>query len=295
MKSIFCKGIKQTDYEIFKYIDDKDIRSICLLNRYANQIINEDNFWLERFFYKYGEYIENVDIKKFRHGKNWRDYYIDVYKYINDPFPYYSSAMASFFKRYDVLSIFENMLKIENVKNVIVKHKEENELEYFYTRDGTSDGIKEGYHYTFYLDELTDLNFNYLFISRKTNKTEKIYKNGNILSKIVYENKNKILEIIYGNKGINTIKWNKKGVKIYEENDFNGQKQIKEWFVDGKIKSEKFYHNDKKTGTWLKWNKKGEKIEKYYLNDKLKPYKPMTQRENFELLDKLRNCKIVSP
>jgi len=293
MKSIFSNGIKQTDYEIFNYLDDKDIKNICLLNKYANQIVNENDFWIQRFFHKYGKYVKNINIKNYQFGKkNWKEYYIDVYKYITNPFPYYSSAMALFSERYDVLSIIENVLKINNVKKVIVKHPEENKFEYYYTRDGEIDGVKEGYHYTFNLDEIKYLNFDHLSISRKGNKTEKLYKNGIILSSTVYENKIKIMEITYEKNESKTVKWNKKGIKIYEEKEFNCQKHIKEWFVDGKIKCEKFYHNEKKTGTWTRWNKKGGKNEKYYINDKLKPFKPISHLESLELLEKLIICKL---
>jgi hypothetical protein len=293
MKSIFCKGLKQTDYEIFKYVDDKDIGNLCLLNSYSNQIINENNFWLQRFFYKYGKYVEDIDIKYFQSKKkNWREYYIEIYKYIKNPFPFYSSAMALSLERDDVLSILENILKIQNVINVVVKHREENELEYYYTRNGNPNGIKEGYHYTIELNNLSGSTFSHLFVSKRKNRTEKIYKNGFLLSVIVYEENKIILLTKYEKYGTKTTKWNKKEVKIYEEDDFNGQKNIKEWFVDGKIKSEKFFHNGKKTGIWSKWNKKGEKTEKYYLNDKLKPFKPTTQAEDFELLNNLRRCVI---
>ena len=272
MESLFSTGSKQTDLEIFKYIDDKDIRNVCMINKYANKLLNDEKFWIARFFYVYGKYLGQDSVKRFKIDKTWKRYYIDVKKYIEYPFPFYSSALALSLNRHDILQILSNIFKIQNVKPVMEIVNDS--FNYYYTRDGTHHGIKEGVYYRFDASEIEKIGkININIISKIANRKEKIY-NGNIIqSAITYYQNNKISEKIYiDGEIVKSIKYNKNGNKVFEQIVEGTCKVIKEWFINGDIKSESSYIDDKKNGVWNKWNKKGEKVTKYYSEGKLVPY-----------------------
>ena len=277
MKSFFSIGSKQTDMEIFKYVDDRDILSLCLVNKSANKILNDDTYWLQRFFYFYQKYFKDVNYKEYKTEKSWKQYYIDITKRIKFPFPYYASAIAFSERRFDVLSLLENFYNIKRVKGVAVR-KGDN-IVCYYTRNGKFDGIKEGLCLKVKLPEInnkTDLSYH--IVSKFPDRIEEYYNAGVIEHSLQFINNIKVSESIYENGDLSKLtKWNKKGVKIYEET-YNGIKcNITKWFVSGDMKSETHYDDGKKDGIWYRWNKNGEKFTKYFRDGKAVEYIPTAE------------------
>ena len=290
MKSLFSCGSKQTDLEILKYINDCDIKSVCLLNKYANKILNEEKYWIQRFFYIYGSFIDSLDVKKFKIGKNWKQYYIDVTSYIKSPFPYYSMAIATSLNRIDIFEILRNMVKIKPVKGVLKRTGRA--IECYYTRDGEIGGIKEGPCFKVDLPKKNDKgNLSYEIISIFPERIEEYYREGMIQSSEEFINDIKIRERIFqAEELVRSTKWNKKGVKIYEEIIEENVSYVKKWFVNGGIKLKSEYLNGKKNGIWYHWSKTGEETKKFYSHGKEVPYIPSFEeiRADFEYFKEIQ-------
>ena len=268
MKSFFSIGSKQTDLEIFKYVDDRDILSLCLVNKSANKILNDDTYWLQRFFYFYQKYLKKVNYKEYKTGKSWKQYYIDITKRLKDPFPYYASAIAFTERRFDVLTLLENFHNIKRVKPIM--RRKGNTIECYYVRTDKDrdkeDRDKEGPYFKVdlpYYDNKSSLN--YMIVSKFPNRLEENYISGVIQSAREFFNSVMISERIYEDDDLvkETI-WNKKGAKIREEIYQDEKSVVKEWYVNGSIKSESVYKRGKKHGISYRWKKNGEKSIKYY-------------------------------
>lgn len=256
MQSIFGIGLKQTDYEIMKYLSDFDIKSLACVNKQFNKRCNEEDFWMARVFQKYGKYLKDIDVKPY--VKTWKSYYIELKALMADSYPYYISAIYTNSKRKDVLLLLENFKRIKNVKPVVVTN--ENEVSKYYTRNGDPKGIKEGFSYTVSVDDFCD------DLATVKDRTEKCYKNGKLLWSTTYQN-NKLLirELYKDGKEMHTIKWHKNGNKIFERKRVAPVYFIaKEWFVTGEPKCEKSFTNDKKHGLWVKWDKQGNRTTQGY-------------------------------
>ena len=277
MKSIFSSGSKQTDLEIFKYVDDKDIVNVCLINKATNKLLSEDKYWLQRFFYFYKKYLKDVNFRSYKVNKTWKEYYIDITRKLKNPFPYYQSAMALAERRMDVLYILQNYHGAK-VKGIITYDEEDN-IEYYCTRNGKMSGIKEGPYCSLNLPANSNKSdLNYQIISKFPTRQEKIYRDGIKQSSAEFINNIKIIENIYEDEELKRVtKWNKKGVKIYEEIHDGMICDVTEWFVSGDIKCEKHFDEGKKDGIWYRWNKKGEKSTKYFRDGKKVEYIPTAQ------------------
>ncbi len=290
MKTLFSCGSKQTDLEIFKYINDADIKSVCLLNKHANQILNEEKYWIQRFFYIYGSFINNLDVKKFKIGKSWKQYYIDVTSYIKSPFPYYSMAIATSLNRIDIFEILRNMVKIKPVKGVLKRTG--GAIECYYTRDGKIEGIKEGPYFKVDLPKKNEKgNLSYEVVSVFPERIKEDYKEGMMQSSEEFINDIKISEKIFQDEElVRWTKWNKKGVKIYEETIEENVSYINKWFVSGSIKLKSEYLNGKRNGIWYHWSKTGEETKKFYSHGKEVPYIATLEeiREDFEYFKEIQ-------
>ncbi len=290
MKSLFSIGSKQTDLEIFKYINDSDIKNICLINKYANSLLNEEKYWIHRFFYIYGKHIGTLDIKKFKLKKSWKQYYIDVTTQIKNPFPYYSIAIAISSNRIDIFEILRNMVKIKPVKGVLKRKGEM--IECYYTRDGTVEGIKEGPYFKVRLPKKNNNHeLSYEVISIFPDRLEEFYNEGIIQSSSEFINNIKVSEKIFQQEElIRSIEWNKKGVKIHEEIIDESITYINKWFVNGSIRSKSEYVNGKKNGIWYRWNKTGDETKKFYSEGKRVNYIPTLEeiREDFEYFKEIQ-------
>ncbi len=276
MKSIFSIGSKQTDLEIFKYVDDKDIVNVCLINKEANGLINEEKYWLQRFFHFYKRYLEGVNYKAYKGNKSWKEYYIDITRRLKTPYPHYESALALADKRFDALYMIRNFYDIKG-KGVIMRAKDS--VEYYYTRTGKGNGIKEGPYVKINLPSVSEkTELNYQIISKFPTRIEENYKNGDIQSSSEIIDNIKLSESLYEDGEIKKIiNWNKKGIKIYEEIYNGSRSDVTEWFVTGEIKCEKHFDEGKKDGIWYRWNKKGDKTTKYFREGKPVEYIPTAE------------------
>lgn len=68
-------GIKDLDYIILNKLDDKDLVNVCQTNKKADEICNDQAFWLNRIRTKFPELTMNI-LNKYKRGRTWSDYYI---------------------------------------------------------------------------------------------------------------------------------------------------------------------------------------------------------------------------
>ena len=268
MTSVFLIGSKQTDLEIFKYIDDIDIVNVCLVNKSLNKVLNDDKYWLQRFFYFYQKYLKDVNLKTYKMGKTWKQYYIDITRKLKNPYPYYTSAMAFTERRIDVLTLLENFYGIKSVRGVIARKGDT--IQCYYTRNGEINGIKEGPCVRVALPEKNNKSvLNYYIVSKLSDRIEEYYNADIIQNSSEFVDHIKLSETIYENGDVLKVtKWNKKGVKIHEEIYDGTICNVTKWFVSGDIKSETHYDNGEKDGIWYYWNRNGEKTTKYFRDGK---------------------------
>jgi len=66
--------IKDTDLIILSKLDDKDLFSTCLVNKAANKLCNNEDFWRNRFVSKYGEMAAKYKPEK----RSWKKHYLQV-------------------------------------------------------------------------------------------------------------------------------------------------------------------------------------------------------------------------
>ncbi len=271
MKSIFSIGSKQTDLEIFKYVDDKDIVNVCLINKAANGLLSEEKYWLQRFFHFYKKYLEGVNYKAYKGNKSWKEYYIDITRRLKTPFPHYESALALAERRFEFITLLENFHNIKRVKAIMARDGDL--VECYYTRDGKNKGIKEGAYFQITLPEGENKSkLNYMIVSKIPNRIEEHYKAD--IKQFFREFENGILthEKLYeSNELVKETKCNKNGLRIYEEIRKGETSIIREWFINGNIKSESCYKRGKKHGISYRWKKSGEKSVKYYDKGKIVP------------------------
>ena len=277
MQSVFGKGIKQTDFEILQHVEDRDIINICLLHKYAYKILKDDAFWCSRFFKRFGRFLEGMNVKKYRGKNNWKDYYIDVRRYLRNPSPYLMSAMAMSFSRLDICVLLQNIKGIENVKEV-TRPKYGDEIHRYYTRDGREYGIREG---------------KYLVIDARGDSSllrfERIYNNDMLILSSQFKNGIKVREETFHERElVKIVKWSVKGAKVLEEITNDRKKIVKGWYISGAKKFESEYFNGRKNGTWKKWNKEGDLTVKYYSLGKSIPFPTTLEDENkmIEYLEK---------
>jgi hypothetical protein len=48
-------GLKDTDFIVLSNLNDRDLLSVCLVNKNINKLCKDENFWRNRFISKYGE------------------------------------------------------------------------------------------------------------------------------------------------------------------------------------------------------------------------------------------------
>ena len=78
-------GNKNLDTLILENLDDKSLVNYRQLNKTANQIYNDQNFWFNRLRTRF-PYLTLDEIQKSKNGRSWSNYYIylsqiDINKY----------------------------------------------------------------------------------------------------------------------------------------------------------------------------------------------------------------------
>ena len=71
-------GQKDVDFIILSKLNDRDLLSVCITDKYANRLCNNEDFWRNRFITKYG-----VDYIKYNTLKTWKRFYLLIVKYLN--------------------------------------------------------------------------------------------------------------------------------------------------------------------------------------------------------------------
>lgn len=100
-------GNKQTDFQILNRLEDKDLVSFGSTNKYANALMNDQTFWMNRNINKYGKYVPLEAMKHCKGDRDWSEYYIELSKKERSKYPEYDWAKAHQNKRTDILSVIE--------------------------------------------------------------------------------------------------------------------------------------------------------------------------------------------
>ena len=78
-------GNKDTDILILEQLDDKDLFSICSVNKKSYELCNKEYFWRNRYIKKYGVKASQYKPKE----KSWKNFYlqtvIDLQRYSDQP------------------------------------------------------------------------------------------------------------------------------------------------------------------------------------------------------------------
>jgi hypothetical protein len=71
---------RDTDLVILENLNDRDLLTTCLVNKSANRLCKDDNFWRNRFIRKWGEHEKPKN-------KSWKFYYLLIIKFLEDEEP----------------------------------------------------------------------------------------------------------------------------------------------------------------------------------------------------------------
>jgi len=75
MENIFLTGVRNVDEIILNKLEDRDLVNACQVNIKANEICNDQTFWMNRTLQRYPFIPLNI-IETYRGDKDWSDYYI---------------------------------------------------------------------------------------------------------------------------------------------------------------------------------------------------------------------------
>jgi hypothetical protein len=67
-------GIKDVDLKILSELDDRDLFSFCLADKFVNQMCKNEHFWRSRFVKRFGKKAAIYKPKE----RNWRNHYLKV-------------------------------------------------------------------------------------------------------------------------------------------------------------------------------------------------------------------------
>ena len=68
-------GNKDVDRKILNELEDKDLVNVCQANKQANSLCNDQVFWMNRVFDRFG-YVGGDLLRKFKGNRSWSEYYI---------------------------------------------------------------------------------------------------------------------------------------------------------------------------------------------------------------------------
>ena len=69
-------GNKDVDMMILSKLNDVDLVNTCQVNKMANEVCNDQKFWLNRILSKFPINLEVLT--KYKGDRSWSDYYIDL-------------------------------------------------------------------------------------------------------------------------------------------------------------------------------------------------------------------------
>jgi hypothetical protein len=84
MKSGFLTKIKDLDLARLEKLDDKELFSVCLLNKEMRELCSDENFWKRRLINKYGLEVAKFKMNEYeKKERRWKDYYLSLVFYEN--------------------------------------------------------------------------------------------------------------------------------------------------------------------------------------------------------------------
>ncbi len=75
-------GNKDVDRKILNNLEDKDLVNLCQTNKKANSLCNDQVFWMNRVFQKFG-YVGGEILRQNKKDRTWSEYYIQDLRKIN--------------------------------------------------------------------------------------------------------------------------------------------------------------------------------------------------------------------
>jgi hypothetical protein len=84
----FLTNGKDTDLLILEKLNDRDLINICLANKSANKLCNNDDFWRNRFLQKWGYFDKSEN-------RSWKNLYLTILKYLPEKGQIPFSGIAS--------------------------------------------------------------------------------------------------------------------------------------------------------------------------------------------------------
>ena len=75
-------GNKDVDRKILNELEDKDLVNVCQTNKKANSLCNDQVFWMNRVFDRFG-YVGGNVLRKYKKDRTWSEYYINDLRKIN--------------------------------------------------------------------------------------------------------------------------------------------------------------------------------------------------------------------
>ncbi len=75
-------GNKDVDRKILNNLEDKDLINICQTNKKAQSLYNDQVFWMNRVFLRFG-YVGGDILRKHKKNRTWSEYYIKDLREIN--------------------------------------------------------------------------------------------------------------------------------------------------------------------------------------------------------------------
>lgn len=260
-------GVKDVDRLILRKIDcERDLARVFQVDKYANQFYNDEQFWISRFFDRYGKYLEDENVLKYKKNKLWREYYYEIMRAALSYYPYFMSALYTDVeeekKRYDILKVLERFRGITHVKKIYADYGGHADEEFF-TRDGEYDGIREGLGILQHYGE------------NKFTVCMTLYRNGFTLEETYLENNKIKNQKKFRPYGENTVYKNieysvKNQILLKEKISEDGSKKVERFFANGKPRSSgTTLPKNKKHGSWLFYAKDGTMTEKIYHKGRL--------------------------
>jgi len=74
---------KDLNYKLFNQLDDKNLVSVCSINKESRKIYTDQNFWLQRILSKFN-YIPLEVLRKNKGDRKWSEYYINDLREVDD-------------------------------------------------------------------------------------------------------------------------------------------------------------------------------------------------------------------
>ncbi len=75
-------GNKDVDRKILNNLEDKDLVNVCQTNKKAQSLCNDQVFWMNRVFNRFG-YVTGDTLRKNKKDRSWSEYYIKDLRKIN--------------------------------------------------------------------------------------------------------------------------------------------------------------------------------------------------------------------